>query len=204
MKEISGSGGLAVRVGVAAALLCGMAPAAHAAWLTWTLQDVTFTDGGVATGQFTYNADLDLFGDYSISVSGGNTTTFPAFIYTPSSSVPQLAGANGESFFTFSGPGDPFDPDFLDRPRELRLPFLGPLPSGGGTVQLLIPSVFGAECYACDPFRAYASGSITTGGGGGGGGETPVIPEPATWAMMIAGFGLVGGMMRRRRHAQAA
>ena len=25
-----------------------------------------------------------------------------------------------------------------------------------------------------------------------------VIPEPATWAMMIAGFGLVGGMMRRR------
>jgi hypothetical protein len=25
-----------------------------------------------------------------------------------------------------------------------------------------------------------------------------VIPEPATWAMMIMGFGLVGGMMRRR------
>ncbi len=29
-----------------------------------------------------------------------------------------------------------------------------------------------------------------------------VIPEPATWAMMIAGFGLVGGAMRRRRMAQ--
>ena len=31
---------------------------------------------------------------------------------------------------------------------------------------------------------------------------TPVlaaIPEPATWAMMIAGFGMVGGTMRRRR-----
>jgi DNA-binding beta-propeller fold protein YncE len=28
-----------------------------------------------------------------------------------------------------------------------------------------------------------------------------VIPEPATWAMMIAGFGLVGGMARRRRAA---
>jgi hypothetical protein len=25
-----------------------------------------------------------------------------------------------------------------------------------------------------------------------------IIPEPATWAMMIAGFGMVGGMMRRR------
>lgn len=28
---------------------------------------------------------------------------------------------------------------------------------------------------------------------------TPALPEPATWAMMISGFGLVGGAMRRRR-----
>lgn len=28
---------------------------------------------------------------------------------------------------------------------------------------------------------------------------TPAIPEPATWAMLITGFGLVGGAMRRRR-----
>ena len=26
------------------------------------------------------------------------------------------------------------------------------------------------------------------------------VPEPATWAMMIAGFGFVGGALRRRRH----
>jgi hypothetical protein len=31
-----------------------------------------------------------------------------------------------------------------------------------------------------------------------------VIPEPATWAMMIAGFGLVGGALRRRRTAAVA
>ncbi|TPE61417.1 PEP-CTERM sorting domain-containing protein [Sandaracinobacter neustonicus] len=31
-----------------------------------------------------------------------------------------------------------------------------------------------------------------------------VVPEPATWAMMITGFGLVGTMMRRRRSALAA
>jgi hypothetical protein len=28
---------------------------------------------------------------------------------------------------------------------------------------------------------------------------TTAVPEPATWAMMIAGFGLVGGTLRRRR-----
>lgn len=31
-----------------------------------------------------------------------------------------------------------------------------------------------------------------------------VIPEPATWAMLIAGFGLVGSAARRRRTAAAA
>jgi hypothetical protein len=28
-------------------------------------------------------------------------------------------------------------------------------------------------------------------------------PEPASWAMMIAGFGMIGGLMRRQRHAGA-
>jgi hypothetical protein len=27
------------------------------------------------------------------------------------------------------------------------------------------------------------------------------VPEPATWAMMITGFGLAGAAMRRRRGA---
>jgi hypothetical protein len=28
--------------------------------------------------------------------------------------------------------------------------------------------------------------------------STPAVPEPATWALMIAGFGIVGGALRRR------
>lgn len=32
----------------------------------------------------------------------------------------------------------------------------------------------------------------------------PVIPEPATWAMLIAGFGIVGSALRRRRSLAAA
>lgn len=30
------------------------------------------------------------------------------------------------------------------------------------------------------------------------------VPEPSTWALLITGFGLVGGAMRRRRQGQAA
>lgn len=33
---------------------------------------------------------------------------------------------------------------------------------------------------------------------------TAAVPEPATWAMMILGFGVVGGTMRRRSSAKAA
>jgi PEP-CTERM motif len=32
----------------------------------------------------------------------------------------------------------------------------------------------------------------------------PAVPEPASWAMMIAGFGLVGGVMRRRANGAVA
>ena len=35
-------------------------------------------------------------------------------------------------------------------------------------------------------------------------GYTAAVPEPATWAMMIAGFALVGGALRRRRPAALA
>lgn len=34
-------------------------------------------------------------------------------------------------------------------------------------------------------------------------GAAPAVPEPATWALTIAGFGLVGGAMRRRVRAPA-
>jgi len=30
------------------------------------------------------------------------------------------------------------------------------------------------------------------------------VPETATWAMMIAGFGLVGGTLRRHTHMRVA
>lgn len=34
-----------------------------------------------------------------------------------------------------------------------------------------------------------------------GGSATPAVPEPASWAMMVIGFGAVGGVLRRQQDA---
>lgn len=44
--------------------------------------------------------------------------------------------------------------------------------------------------------------ALAIGGGGGGSGSigmAPAVPEPATWLMMISGFGVLGFALRRRR-----
>ncbi|UZK67718.1 PEPxxWA-CTERM sorting domain-containing protein [Sphingomonas sp. M1-B02] len=66
---------------------------------------------------------------------------------------------------------------------------------------------------------AYAGGSIIANSGltgicsGGGvcdanfrfsGTSVSAVPEPTTWAMMVVGFGMVGGALRRRRPQKAA
>ena len=52
----------------------------------------------------------------------------------------------------------------------------------------------GAHIGACDAgCTQFLSTGFATNGPGG------VIPEPATWAMMIVGFGGIGAMLRRRR-----
>jgi hypothetical protein len=62
----------------------------------------------------------------------------------------------------------------------------------------VILSAFGSQSGA----RLYLTSPCVGADCGGGGGNE--VPEPATWAMMILGFGGVGAVMRRRRFELAA
>ncbi|MFM9827641.1 MAG: PEPxxWA-CTERM sorting domain-containing protein [Sphingomonas sp.] len=57
----------------------------------------------------------------------------------------------------------------------------------------ITPALNATPSSALSTFRAVASGQFSSD-------PAPIaaIPEPATWAMMIVGFGLVGGALRRR------
>ena len=66
-------------------------------------------------------------------------------------------------------------------------------------------SEVGGNLYTIDPENDYARTLVGTGFGDLSGlgympnAVTPGVPEPASWAMMIGGFGLAGGAMRVRR-----
>ena len=169
---------------LAAALASASAIPAQAAEVVWSLQGATFTDGGVATGSFTFNADNNIVSAFSLSVSGGNTTDFPAFTWNSSTADAIYVGIfDGLNFRS------------TDSLRQLRLDPVGSLTNAGGTVALDLTSLFGGDCYNCSPFRAFSSGSLVA--------SAAAVPEPATWGMMLAGFAAVGWSMRRRRSATA-
>ena len=167
------------------------APAAIAAPLTWTLNNAVFNDGGTVTGSFVWDAATYSFGDYSFTVSGGDTATFTPFTYTN-------ANASTDYMFTptynflydlFIFGTDTTNPAFGPRSRTLYILPSTTLTDAGGSVALDISSSLnGGECYYCDPSRPFVSGSLSAA----------AVPEPASWAMMVAGFGLVGAMRRRR------
>ena len=157
-------------------------------------------DGGAAAFNMNVSQGAGISGVHSFNVgylagvflngSEGATTGLPNSDFTPA--------GTGEAFASLS-------------PMIDQVFFIGDGLTGTGAGQIqqfFVPTgatrlVLGTvDAYGYDgPPGAYFDNSgffsVNVGAPAGG------VPEPATWMMLIGGFGLVGGMMRRRRVAAA-
>jgi hypothetical protein len=84
------------------------------------------------------------------------------------------------------------------------IPFTGFPPSSVGTYSNVFTGISPANVAGIKAGLAYVNIHTLVFPGGEIRGQIGAVPETATWGMMIAGFGLVGGAMRARRRTALA
>lgn len=106
-------------------------------------------------------------------------------------------------------------PRIIDPLVEPATPFSVASPPVAPADEPPLPPIFtGGSSGGVIVFDGGSSGGGSSGGGSSGGGSSsggsssggtenppppPVVPEPASWLMMIAGIGIVGAILRRRQ-----
>ena len=183
--------------------LAVLASGAHAAVYTVEALDHS-ANGGAGTGlstltfvageEFTLSADVDDLWNAGALPRWSNADglTGPRFA-TGTDESGQAAGVQiGQDFGLLNING------FLAPYGAL----VGQIGAGAGSYRLLGTSFSGPAwasgtlvLYYWDTFTADNTHSVDV--------TISTVPEPATWAIMIAGFGLAGGALRRRRLATA-
>jgi hypothetical protein len=176
-------------------------------------QAASVISGSVAGPDSGFSINMSFLNDLSstlnvtsLSIDGGTATPVPLVWDTvnyngPSGATVSLTGVDTSVLtFIFGGdgwnPGESFslygvDPDAVDDP------------SYGATVLSLLGTkvTFG---FSDSSSKIYSFVDDAADGAGLKLNMASAVPEPATWAMMIAGFGMIGSLIRRRRAAALA
>jgi hypothetical protein len=173
---------LAAVVASAAVLAAGAADAAYVFAGSWRVDQGPVWDGSGETGPLAYSAQEAaalLFGgaaaDYVISTAGK-----------------ELADADRVAWYSILGSGI----GIMDQDYSVKYlgKYYGPT-SGHDDGSFGVASAYVNDWAVGDRFTNYAFRFVDDSG---------AIPEPATWALAITGFGLAGAVLRRRRRAEIA
>jgi PEP-CTERM motif len=165
----------------------GCATLAHAGAIQWTLQNVTFDDGGTASGTFFYDADTNTYSNIDIVTTAGlPADSFTGTVYLFLNPNAVVSGASSLGAVTASlADGSPY----------LGLSFFpSVLTDAGGTIALSTSSGGEASCISgClgteAPNRFFTGGDVFSPGAS--------TPEPSS--MLLFGLGLASLPCLRRR-----
>jgi hypothetical protein len=148
-------------------------------------------------------------GDYGLGVNGSFGGDAVYIGVDSGAGFAQLLGTTGYSQMGFfmnyaPGIGNPATIETLDSAGNVidsfDLTVLAPISTPGGFNAFRFRGVSYDDGTLIYGLRFGGNYILLTGTADG---QPPVVPEPATWAMLIAGFGLVGTAMRRRRPVTA-
>lgn len=157
-----------------ATMLCGSV-SANAAPVMWTLSDIAFDRVGFNTNYLTGNFTYDAGTNIFSNV---NLTNYLPQACCWTVDINTATSTASVLDFFIIGRGN----------QAVHLELASPLTDAGGTIALTSGFITGT-------LRAgqFISAPITA-----------PVPEPASWALMISGFGLAGGAMRRQRGVMRA
>lgn len=154
---------------------------------TTTAGTVTFGQGiaPVSSGNLSFTSAS------AVTYGGATGTNFLTAMFSGSAVTGQIGGSTATYGVSFPPSMVTFTSDFLDfsnsEARDLAFTITGINPS------LNADAFFGGT----GTFAGTITGSFSADNFAGAG--LPTVPEPATWALMIGGFGMVGTAMRRRK-----
>jgi hypothetical protein len=176
-----------VSIVAAASMTCLLASSADATLITKSYSVVAiFTSGPFPTVTADYTVTFDPTATVSnaaldslLITGGGASFAVPAGFFTFASSSLGIGGLINGTNSASSGTND-FLISFSISPE-------GDVTSRAGS----------ASYSTADSRSLFNASSVTARD------VTATVPEPASWAMFIGGFGLIGGMMRRRYHPSA-
>ena len=176
--------------GLVALLSLGAAPNPSAAAIFSYDVDAAIAGGGSLEGSFSYNSSAPPFTS-NISALALQVTNDPYADTTYDTSNIPFAFLEIQN--DLNGAGEVTGTLETNEFGSPQISVTFPFPSGGGIITKT-SSQFGDSFYAPgDGVTQFISGTVTPAGTAG------AAPEPATWALMLVGLGIVGAGLRSGR-----